>query len=192
MSRLVAVLVCATAALVCTVLAQPANDSAAVRTTRITYAEAKGVFQQLREEAGLAYDVHSFQTDFADCGTLQIYAGVDPADLESTTGAILAELRRMVDEPVAIDELERARAFASGRMELRLEESRHMSAWLGIQEALHERVLTLDQALAELDKVTPAGIQSLAQRLFTDDRLCMAVISPRGTAKRVERVLHLN
>ena len=67
-----------------------------------------------------------------------------------------------------------------------------MSAWLGIQEALHERVLTLDQALAELDKVTPAGIQSLAQRLFTDDRLCMAVISPRGTAKRVERVLHLN
>ena len=150
------------------------------------------LFQQLREEAGLAYDVHSFQTDFADCGTLQIYAGVDPADLESATGAILAELRRMIDEPVAIDELDRARAFASGRMELRLEESRHMSAWLGIQEALHERVLTLDQALAELDKVTPAGIQSLAQRLFTDDRLCMAVISPRGTAKRVERVLHLN
>ena len=150
------------------------------------------LFQQLREEAGLAYDVHSFQTDYADCGTLQVYAGVDPADLESATGAILAELRRMVDEPVAMDELDRARAFASGRLELRLEESRHMSAWLGIQEALHERVLTVDQALAELDKVTPAGIQSLAERLFTDDRLCMAVISPRGTAKNVERVLHLN
>ena len=73
--------------------------------------------------------------------------------------------------------------YASGRLELRLEESRHLSAWLGVQEALHDRVLTLDEALAELDKVTPEGIQSLAQRLFTDDRLCMAVISPRGTAK---------
>jgi predicted Zn-dependent peptidase len=150
------------------------------------------LFQQLREEAGLAYDVHSFQTDYADCGTLQVYAGVDPADLDAVTEGMLNELRRMVDEPVAMDELDRARAYASGRLELRLEESRHLSAWLGIQEALHERVLTLDQALAELDKVTPADIQALAQRLFKDDRLCMAVISPRGTAKNVERVLHLN
>ncbi len=149
------------------------------------------LFQQLREEAALAYDVHSFQTDYADCGTLQVYAGVDPADLDSATSAILAELKRLVDKPVDMDELDRARAYSSGRLELRLEESRHMSAWLGIQEALHERVLTLDQALAELDKVTPAGIQSLAQRLFTDDRLCMAVVAPGGTAKGVERVLHL-
>lgn len=150
------------------------------------------LFQQLREEAGLTYDVHSFQTDYADCGTLQVYAGVDPADLDAAVEAILVELRRMVDEPVAIDELDRARAYASGRLELRLEESRHLSAWLGVQEALHDRVLTLDQALTELNEVTPAGIQALAARLFTTDRLAAAVISPRGTTKSLERVLHLS
>ncbi|MDL2335371.1 MAG: pitrilysin family protein [Chloroflexota bacterium] len=150
------------------------------------------LFQQLREEAGLTYDVHSFQTDYADCGTLQVYAGVDPADLDAAVEAILVELRRMVDEPVATDELDRARAYASGRLELRLEESRHLSAWLGVQEALHDRVLTLDQALTELNEVTPAGIQALAARLFTDDRLAAAVISPRGTTKSLERVLHLS
>ena len=150
------------------------------------------LFQQLREEAGLTYDVHSFQTDYADCGTLQVYAGVDPADVDAAVGAILTELRRLVDEPVALDELDRARAYASGRLELRLEESRHLSAWLGIQEALHDRVLTLDQALAELSEVTPAGIQSLARRLFSDDRLCVAVISPRGTTKSLERVLRFS
>jgi predicted Zn-dependent peptidase len=150
------------------------------------------LFQQLREEAGLTYDVHSFQTDYADCGTLQVYAGVDPADLDAAVEAILVELRRMVDEPVATDELDRARAYASGRLELRLEESRHLSAWLGVQEALHDRVLTLDQALAELNEVTPAGIQALAARLFTTDRLAAAVISPRVTTKSLERVLHLS
>ncbi|MEP7361491.1 MAG: pitrilysin family protein, partial [Chloroflexota bacterium] len=150
------------------------------------------LFQELREEAGLTYDVHSFQTDYADSGALQIYAGVDPADLDAAIKAILAELRRMVDEPVAIDELERARAYAGGRLELRLEESRHMSAWLGVQEALHERVLTVDEALAALNEVTVGGIQELAARLFTDERLCMAVISPRGTTKSLERALHLN
>jgi predicted Zn-dependent peptidase len=150
------------------------------------------LFQQLREEAGLTYDVHSFQTDYADCGALQVYAGVDPADLDAAIKAILFELRRLVDEPVAIDELERARAYASGRLELRLEESRHMSAWLGVQEALHDRVLTLDEALAELDAVTPDSIQQLAARLFSDDRLCLAVISPRGTTKTLEHALHLS
>ena len=36
------------------------------------------LFLKVREEDGLAYDVHSFQTDFADCGLLQVYLGVDP------------------------------------------------------------------------------------------------------------------
>ena len=147
------------------------------------------LFQQLREEAGLAYDVHSFQTDYADSGSLQVYAGVDPEDLQQAVDAILAELRRMRDELVTDDELARARAYAGGRLELRLEESRHLSAWLGVQEALHDRVLSLDDVLAELDVVTPEHIQALAQRLLIDDGLCLSVISPPGSINGLERNL---
>ena len=39
------------------------------------------LFLQIREQAGLAYDVHSFQTDYADCGTLQVFMAVDAADV---------------------------------------------------------------------------------------------------------------
>ncbi len=145
------------------------------------------LFQEVREEAGLAYDVHSFQVDYADTGTLQIYAGVDPADLKETLEAILDELRRLRDEPIPQDELDRARAYASGRLELRLEESRHLSAWLGIQEALHDRVLTLDEALTELNKVTPDDVQALAQELFRDEGLCLAVVSTPDTTSDSNR-----
>ena len=150
------------------------------------------LFLNVREEAALAYDVHSFQTDYADIGTLQVYAGVDPADLNETVEAVLDELRRLRDEPIGMDELERARAYAGGRLELKLEESRHVSAWLGVQEALHDRVLTLDEALEELDKVTPERMQALAQELFRDDRLCLSVIAPPGSTSGLEKVLHLN
>ena len=150
------------------------------------------LFQKVREEAGLAYDVHSFQTDYADVGTLQVYAGVDPADMPATVDAILAELRRLRDEPVAQDELDRARNYASGRLELKLEESRHVSAWLGVQEALHDRVLTLDEALVELDKVTPDDMQRLAQQLFRDELLCMSVIAPPQSTSGLEKALQLN
>ena len=36
--------------------------------------------------------------------------------------------------------------------------------------------------------MTPADIQALAQRLFTDDRLCLAVIAPKGTTRNLESV----
>lgn len=150
------------------------------------------LFQNVREQAGLAYDVHSFQTDYADVGTLQVYAGVDPANLDDAVDAILSELRRLRDEEVATDELERARAYASGRLELKLEESRHLAAWLGIQEALHDRVLTLDDILDALAAVTPQGIHALAKQLIRDDRLCMSVIAPPRSTPRLERALRLN
>jgi predicted Zn-dependent peptidase len=149
------------------------------------------LFQRVREEKGLAYDVHSFQTDYADCGTLQVYAGVDPAALGAALEAILAELGRLRDELVPQAELRKARAFASGRLELRLEESRHMASWLGGQEALHDRVLTPDEALAALEAVTPEDIHALAGRLISDEGLALAVIAPARHGRKLERSLHL-
>ncbi|MDQ3553527.1 MAG: insulinase family protein, partial [Chloroflexota bacterium] len=149
------------------------------------------LFLRVREEAGLAYDVHSFTSDYADCGTLQVYAGVDPSDLLAALSAILEELARLRDEPVSVAELAKARAYARGRLELRLEESRHLASWLGVQEALHDRVLTLDDALTALDEVTPEAIHVLAQRLIRDDALSLAVIAPRRNAARLEKALRL-
>jgi predicted Zn-dependent peptidase len=149
------------------------------------------LFLEVREEAGLAYEVHSFQADFADCGVLQIYAGVDPTDLEAALRAILAELARLRDEAVPAAELEKVRRYAKGRLELKLEESRHMASWLGVQEALHDRVLSLDEALAAIDGVTADAIQALAGRLFRDELLTLAVVAPTRRGLKLERSLRL-
>jgi predicted Zn-dependent peptidase len=149
------------------------------------------LFLQLREEAGLAYDVHSFLADYADCGSLQVYAGVDPDDLRKAVSAILVELSRLRSEAVPPAELEKARNFARGRLELRLEESRHLVSWLGVQEALHDRVLTLDEAIVELEAVTAADLQRLAGELFCDEALTLAVVAPQGSGGGLERVLRL-
>jgi predicted Zn-dependent peptidase len=149
------------------------------------------LFLKVREEEGLAYDVHSFQTDYADAGTLQVYAGVDPADIPAAVRSIVGELARLRDEPVPADELAKARAYTAGRLELRLEESRPLAAWLGVQEALHDRVLTLDEVLHNLEQVTPDDITALAGRLVRDDVLSLAVIAPRGTTDGLDAALKL-
>jgi predicted Zn-dependent peptidase len=149
------------------------------------------LFLRVREEAGLAYDVHAFQTDYADCGALQVYAGVDPEDIEAAVKAILVELARMRDETVPAAELEKARNYAIGRLELRVEESRHMAAFLGTQEALHRDVLTIDQVIEALRTVTAEDIRTLAGRLFRDEGLTLALIAPRGGERGLERALRL-
>ena len=145
----------------------------------------------MREEDGLAYDVHSFQTDYADAGTLQVYMGVDPDDVLPAMQAVLTELSRMRDEPVTAHELERARSFVVGRLELRLEETRSMVSFLGTQAALHDRVMTMDEVIEALRGVTVDDIQALAGRLFRDDALCVAIIGPNTEGGKLERALRL-
>ena len=149
------------------------------------------LFLKIREEDGLAYDVHSFQTDYADCGMLQVYMGVDADDVVPAVRAVVTELSRLRDEPVSASELERARNYTVGRLELRLEESRSMASFLGSQEALHERVMTMDEVIEALRAVSAADIQALAGRLFRDESLCAAVIGPNLESRSVEGELRL-
>jgi predicted Zn-dependent peptidase len=76
-------------------------------------------------------------------------------------------------------------------MELRMEETRHLASWLGGQEALHDRVLTLEQALAELEAVTSEGIIELARRLVREDLLRLAAVTPRKRGRALEPMLRL-
>jgi predicted Zn-dependent peptidase len=149
------------------------------------------LFQSVREDKGLAYDVSSYVVDYADTGAFVVSAGVDPDRIAPAIAAILEELARVRDEAVPDEELARAKRYLAGRMELRMEETRHVASWLGGQEALHERVLTMDQALGELNAVTSDGIHALSRRLIRDDGLRLAVVAPARRGRRLESLLRL-
>jgi predicted Zn-dependent peptidase len=149
------------------------------------------LFQSVREDKGLAYDVSSYVIDYADTGAFVVSAGVDPDKIAPAVAAILDEMARIRDEVVPDEELARSKRYLAGRLELRMEETRHVSSWLGGQEALHERVLTMDQALAELNGVTTERIHSLAGRLIRDDGLRLAVVAPPRRGRRLESLLRL-
>ncbi len=149
------------------------------------------LFLSVREERGLAYDIGSGLVDYADAGALEISAGVDPASLRQALGAILDELSRMRDEPIPAEELGKAKRYLSGGLELRMDETRHVASWIGGQEALHERVLTVEEALAAIDGVTAADINRVAGTLVHDDGLRLAAVAPARHLRGLERHLRL-
>jgi predicted Zn-dependent peptidase len=149
------------------------------------------LFLSVREEKGLAYDVGSGIADYADAGVLGVSAGVDPGQLAPALAAILAELGRLRDELVPVEELTKAKAYLSGGLELRMEETRHLASWVGGQEALHDRVLTLDEALQMVAAVTSEDVQRVAEVLFRDEFLRLAVIAPRRHGTGLDKLLRL-
>ena len=149
------------------------------------------LFQSVREELGLAYDISSGLVDYADAGAMEISAGVDPDALDDALAAILVELARLRDEPIPADELGRAKRYLSGGLELRMDETRHVASWIGGQEALHDRVLTVDEALAEILAVTADDIQRLAAALVVDEGLRLAAVAPARALRGLDRHLRL-
>jgi predicted Zn-dependent peptidase len=149
------------------------------------------LFLSVREEKGLAYDVSSGLVDYADAGAVEVSAGVDPDHLPAALEAILAELARIRDEAVPDEELAKAKAYLSGGLELRMDETRHLAAWIGGQEALHDRVLTLEEALDLVAAVTAGDVRRLAGELFRDELLRLAVVAPARHRRGLERRLRL-
>jgi predicted Zn-dependent peptidase len=149
------------------------------------------LFLRVREEQALAYDIGSGVVDLADAGAIEISAGVDPEALEPALTAILAELGRLRDEPVPPAELEKAKRYLGGGLELRMDDTRSVASWLGVQEALHERVLSIDEALAAIETVSADDVGRVARQLFRDDALRLAVVAPPGHGRDLDRLLRL-
>ncbi len=147
------------------------------------------LFLELRERRSLAYDVGTFATSYADCGTVGIHAGFDPPQATAVIGAALEQLERVVQDPVSPAEVDRAKAYTRGRIELRLEESSAVAAWLGTGASLLPRIMTVDQVVERFEAVTPDDMLRVARTYLRPDLARIVLLGPFRGRRRVEALL---
>ncbi|MDA0264868.1 MAG: pitrilysin family protein [Chloroflexi bacterium] len=147
------------------------------------------LFLSLREERGLAYDVHSSSSSFRDTGSLVVYCGVEPQKTNEAVKSIVQEFKGMHEEPGG-QELNKAREYSKGRMLLRMEDTRSVASWLGAQELLQDRVDTPEEVVELMDAVTTSDIARVANNILRDERMRLAVVGPRGGTKALTGMLH--
>jgi len=140
------------------------------------------LFLNLREQQSLAYDVNSSTSHFHDCGSLVVYCGVEPRKSRDAVKAVITEMEDMHQE-VPANELAKAKEYAKGRLLLRLEDSRAVASWLTSQELLLGRVSTPEDAVRQIDAVTAKDVARVAQNLFSQDKLKLAVVGPHRSDK---------
>ena len=148
------------------------------------------LFSEIRDKRGLAYSISSYIEHFLDTGSLTVTASVDPDNLNETVTAVLEQLA-MVRDGIPESEMQKAREISKGRLLLRMEDSRNVAGWIGGQEMLTNRVLTLDDIIRLIDEITANHLREVARELISADKLRLAVVGPIEDPAPLEKLLKI-
>jgi len=142
------------------------------------------LFQEVREKRGLAYAVYSYASHFADSGQVALYVGTRPDNVAEAMNVIGSELRRLYEDGVSSEELERARENVKGRTVLSMESTLTRMSRLGSSVLMGVPVLSVDELLAAYDAVTLAEVNALARELWAPERMSAAGVGADESAFR--------
>ncbi len=135
------------------------------------------LFDEIREQRGLAYSVFAMDHIASDHGALLMGAGLDSAkcvEAYARMREIVGELR---DEGPRADEVERARAYAAGRRVLAFENTNAVASHAARRAVVHHEDIDPDVAIAALDAVTLDEVRDVAARIDPGD-LAVACVGP--------------
>jgi predicted Zn-dependent peptidase len=138
------------------------------------------LFQEVREERGLAYSVYSYHSAYRDAGLFAIYAGTAHGQEEEVLLIVDRILQDISKNGVKPSELNKAKEQLKGSMMLGLESTNNRMSRLGRNELLLGHHLTLDEILEKIEQITLEEVNQLASEIFTSER-SLAIISPSGT-----------
>jgi len=136
------------------------------------------LFISVRERNGLGYYVHTSPEFTTDAGYLVTQAGVKQDSLEKAVELILAEYRDLKHKKVTPQELKKAKDYVRGSTALALDATDSQASFYATQEVIENTVLTIEEKLKMIDKVTVADIHKVAQDIFKNEKLNLAVIGP--------------
>jgi len=148
------------------------------------------LFLELREKRSLCYDVHSYTSKYLDTGTFNVYAGVDTKKAVDAVEAILEQLA-LTRDGFSDAELVKARELTRGRMLLRMEDTRNVSGWNGLQELLYSEVRTVEDVLADIEKVAADDLKRVANQVMQGRGLNLAIVGPYRSDRRFNAAAHL-
>lgn len=136
------------------------------------------LFIKLREELGVAYYVRAYNDPSLDHGSFAISAGVNNTRTKEVIREILKECRKLKEEEVSDRELDKVKSLIIGNMKMSLEATDDIANFYGSQELMKKNIKTLEDKIKDIKKVTKKDIKKMANTIFSDNNLNLAMIGP--------------
>lgn len=152
---------------------------------------ASRLFKRIRTELGAAYYIRASASLFLDHGYFAIFAGVNHKKAELVIRTILEEVRRLKEELVTDDELQRVKDHMVGKLVLGLETSSDLADFYGSQEILRLKIKTPDQIIKKIQSIESRQIQKVAQDIFKNSNLNLSIVGPWKKSVTFSKILAL-
>lgn len=150
--------------------------AADILTTIIGGGTSSRLWQKVREEKGLAYSVGAGAAMYQDCGVFSIYAATSPHQTETVLDIALDEMRWIVRNGIAPEELELVKEQSIALILLGLEDSATRATTLARLEMVHGRQISLEETLRNIEKVTVEEVQELARGFFQTEKIAFGAL----------------
>ncbi len=134
------------------------------------------LFQNVREDRGLAYSIFSELSSFRDTGSLCVYAGTSSQNAEQVIRLTVEEFRRLKEQSVPEEELQRAKDQLKGNILLSLESSGALMSNLARQEMYFQRFYAVPEILEQVSQVTSEDVMRMARQLFVPASVALAIL----------------
>ncbi|SDW32863.1 Predicted Zn-dependent peptidase [Marininema mesophilum] len=137
------------------------------------------LFQEIREDRGLAYSVYSYHSAYRDSGLFTIYTGTGHEQAEDVIQLILNVLDSVRQDGVTANELQKGKEQLKGSLMMSLESTNNRMSRLGKNELLLGHHMTLDEVVEAVEKLTVGDILTTARAIFSKP-LTLSLLSPTG------------
>ena len=134
--------------------------------------------KKIREEEGLAYSVYTYNGSDTATGAFVISVGTRPENCQRVIDIILEELDDVRQNGITKDELDKSFSQLKGSLYMGLETVNSRMNKLGRSMLIYDRVITPEENVDDLSKVTLEDVKSLAGDMFRKENLQITVLGP--------------
>ncbi len=147
------------------------------------------LFQEVREKRGLAYEIQSYLTPYAQEGLLGVYVGTEAEKIPAVLDIVLAAFGRFKDRRLEEKELQAIKEMLKGNFLLGMESTDNRMTRLARNEFYFQRHVSVEEVTADIDAVTGDDVRDLAVELFAPATLSAAAIG-RIKEKELSGILY--
>lgn len=149
------------------------------------------LFIELRERRGLAYYVRSGTDFYSDSGYIDVKAGVPKKKLKEAIELILNEYKRLKEELVSDEELQRAKDLLSGKLIVNMEGTDDYTTWYGSQFPFTDKFSSPDEVIDKFKNISKKDIKRVANNLFVKESLNLALIGGGLKETEIKKLLKI-
>jgi len=149
------------------------------------------LFEEVRDKRGLAYYVGADNDTSTDTGYFKVKAGVNNEKIYEAIKVVMDELRKIKNNGITQEELQRAKDNISGSMALGLEHSDAVANAYAGPVLFEDKVLTPEEELVKIKKVTLKEVYQVAKDVFDNKKLNLAVIGPFKDEEPFKKILRI-